>query len=179
MPFRRSCILFLASTSGTKKLCSLTTTTVLRPFVRDYPGESVLSWSRHDGVTVASAEPYASYLHFTPEDTHTSTSPVRFLRAGCPSWHTTNSVKALKAQEVMLTSLKKIGSGFSKPIFAPSIQWTLVSGKTVHCFTCPDYLVLSCLKMHILPYNLCITDRNCFYRFILALVSHIPHCCNL
>ena len=46
---------------------------------------------------MASAEPYASYLHFAPEDNHASTSSVRFLRAGCPSWHPTNSVKALKA----------------------------------------------------------------------------------
>ena len=44
-------------------------------------------WSRHDGVAVASAEPYASYLHFAPEDNHSSTSSVRFLWAGCPSWH--------------------------------------------------------------------------------------------
>ena len=54
-------------------------------------------WSRHEGVAVASAEPYASYLHFAPEDNHASTSSVRFLWAGCPSWHPTNSVKALKA----------------------------------------------------------------------------------
>ena len=51
----------------------------------------------HDGVAVASAEPYASYLHFAPEDNHASTSSLRFLRAGCPSWHSANSVKALKA----------------------------------------------------------------------------------
>ena len=54
-------------------------------------------WSRHDGVAVASAEPYASYLHFAPENNHASTSSVRFLRAGCSSWHPTNIVKALKA----------------------------------------------------------------------------------
>ena len=36
-------------------------------------------WSRHDGVAMASAEPYASYLHFAPEDDHASTSSVRFL----------------------------------------------------------------------------------------------------
>ena len=58
---------------------------------------SEFCWSRHDGVAVASAEPYASYLHFAPEDNHASTSSVRFLRAGCPSWHPTNSIKALKA----------------------------------------------------------------------------------
>jgi len=38
-------------------------------------------WSRHDGVAVASAKPYASYLHFVPEDNHASTSSVRFLWA--------------------------------------------------------------------------------------------------
>ena len=53
-------------------------------------------WSRHDGVAVALAEPYASYLHFVPEDNHASTSSVRFLWARWP-WHPTNSVKALKA----------------------------------------------------------------------------------
>ena len=50
-------------------------------------------WSRDDGVAVASAEPHASYLHFAPEDNHASTSSVRFLRAGCSSWHPTNSAK--------------------------------------------------------------------------------------
>ena len=49
-------------------------------------------WSRHDGVAVASAEPYASYLHFATEDNQS----VRFLRAGCLSWHPTKSIKALK-----------------------------------------------------------------------------------
>ena len=53
-------------------------------------------WSRDDGVAVASAEAYARYLHFASEDNHASTSSVTFLRAGCPSWHRTNSPKALK-----------------------------------------------------------------------------------
>ena len=54
-------------------------------------------WSRHDGVAVASGEPCASYLHFAPEDNHASTSSVKFVRAGCPSWHPTNRVQVLKA----------------------------------------------------------------------------------
>jgi len=33
-------------------------------------------------------------------DNHTSTSPLSFLQAGCPSCRPTNSVKALKAQTV-------------------------------------------------------------------------------
>jgi len=32
-------------------------------------------------------------------DNHTSTSPLSFLQAGCPSCRPTNSVKALKAQK--------------------------------------------------------------------------------
>jgi len=31
-------------------------------------------------------------------DNHTSSPPLSFLQAGCPSCHQTNSVKALKAQ---------------------------------------------------------------------------------
>ena len=45
--------------------------------------------SRDDGVAVASAEPYASYLHFAQEDNHASISSLRFLWAGC--------IKALKS----------------------------------------------------------------------------------
>jgi len=32
-------------------------------------------------------------------DNHTSTPPLSFLQAGCPSCHPTNSVKALKAEQ--------------------------------------------------------------------------------
>jgi len=55
-------------------------------------------WSRDDGVAVASAEQYASYLHFAPEDNHASISSLRFLPARCSSWHPTNSIKELKAK---------------------------------------------------------------------------------
>ena len=59
-----------------KVTTATTTTTVFRPSVRDYPGESVpegetiLDFAEAEmmGVEVASAEPYASYLHFAPED---------------------------------------------------------------------------------------------------------------
>ena len=51
-----------------------TTTTVLRPFVRDYPGEPVpeeqttldSAEAEMMRVAVASAEPYASHLHRAP-----------------------------------------------------------------------------------------------------------------
>ena len=44
---------------------------------------------------MASAGPYASLQLQT--DNHTSTPPLCFLQAGCPSYSPTNSVKALKA----------------------------------------------------------------------------------
>ena len=56
-------------------------------------------WSRDDGVAVASAEPYASYLHLAPEDNHASTSSVRFLWTWCSSWHPANSAKTLMAHD--------------------------------------------------------------------------------
>jgi len=49
---------------------------------------------------VASAGPYANYLHLAPD--HTSTSSLNFLQAGCSSWCLTNSVKALKTTAVRL-----------------------------------------------------------------------------
>jgi len=42
-------------------------------------------------------------------DNHASTSPLSFLKAGCPSCHPTNSVKALKASESDSERILKIG----------------------------------------------------------------------
>ena len=58
--------------------------------------QSGFYWSKRQRVAVASAGLYAS-LHLTP-DNHTSTPPLCFLQAGCPSCHLTNSIKALKAR---------------------------------------------------------------------------------
>jgi len=46
-------------------------------------------------VAVVPAGPYAS-LHLAPEITTPAPHHSRFLQAGCPSCHQTNSVKALK-----------------------------------------------------------------------------------
>jgi len=47
-------------------------------------------------VAVASAGPYASlHLAAVQTDNHTSTPPLCFLQAGCPSCHPTNSVNAV------------------------------------------------------------------------------------
>jgi len=37
------------------------------------------------------------YCHYSGQPALAGTSPLSFLQAGCPSWHPTNSVKALKA----------------------------------------------------------------------------------
>jgi len=53
-------------------------------------------------VAVASAGPYAN-LHLTT-DNHTSTPPLSFLLAGCPSYHPTNSIKAHQSIQTNLAS---------------------------------------------------------------------------
>ena len=81
-------------------LCDpLSGTTRLSRYQKDKPFWILLKQTWWGGiVAVASAERYTSYLHFAPEDNQASTSSGRFLRIGCPSWHPTNSVKALKAK---------------------------------------------------------------------------------
>jgi len=44
-------------------------------------------------------------------DNHTSTPPLSFLQAGCPSCHPTNSVKALKAKNYFFSKGKKQKTG--------------------------------------------------------------------
>ena len=39
-------------------------------------------------------------------DNNVSTSPLSFLQAGCPSCHPTNSVKALKANQLLYTAVR-------------------------------------------------------------------------
>jgi len=83
-------------------VCTTTTTTVLRPFFRDHPGEPVpeeklldfmeqgmINRNRHDNHP-ASRHSIQTNLCPPPPSPH-------FLPARCPSWHPTNSVKALKA----------------------------------------------------------------------------------
>jgi len=46
-------------------------------------------------------------------DNHASTPPLSFLQAGCPSCRPTNSVKALKAQFMIITYFKIFAVGMS------------------------------------------------------------------
>ena len=89
-------------------------------------------WSKHDGVAVASAELYASYLHFAPGDNHASTSSLRFLRSGCPSWRPTSSIKALKAEHWRHSQLKYI----VMMVICQSMYLFLTTFP--HYCTCPD-----------------------------------------
>ena len=66
------------------QITTSTTIIVLRPFVWDYQGEWYqkdkpfwISLKQTRWVTVASAKPYASYMHFAPKDNHASTSSLR------------------------------------------------------------------------------------------------------
>jgi len=62
-------------------------------------------WSKRWWVAVASAGLYAS-LHLIP-DNDANIPSLRFLQAGCPSCHPTNSVKALKENTVDVKLTKK------------------------------------------------------------------------
>ena len=102
---------------------------------------SGFSWSRHDGVAVASAEQYASYLHFAPGDNHTSISSVRFLPAGCPSCRPTNSVKALKAVKKLrrngyVDAVIEITQCFVPELLSLSQSDMAHVNKESHNFTC-------------------------------------------
>ena len=63
------------------------TTSVLWPFVRDYPGEPVpeglnhsgFYYSRDDRVAVASAGPYGSQLHLASDRNHENTSGLKYF----------------------------------------------------------------------------------------------------
>ena len=57
---------------------------------------SGLYWSRDDRVAAASAGPYASNLHLTPDRYPRQHCITQFLHAGCSFCHPTNSVKALR-----------------------------------------------------------------------------------
>ena len=52
--------------------------------------------ARDGGVAMASAAPYANYLHFTPGRQPHQHLITQFLQARCSSCHATNSLKALK-----------------------------------------------------------------------------------
>ena len=87
------------------KYCHLwgtTTTTFLRPFFRDHPGEPVPEenfWTLWCKGRLTEADTSTIQLGSTPSGLASAYlhHPPNFLQAGCPSCRPTNSVKALKA----------------------------------------------------------------------------------
>ena len=76
---------------------------LLQPFYDPLSGTTWVSWYQKDKLFwillkqgwwggMALAKLYASYLHISPEDNCASTISLRFLWAGCSSWHPTNSI---------------------------------------------------------------------------------------
>ena len=83
-------------------LLVISTTTVLRPFFWDHPGEPVTEenfWTLWCNGRLTEADTPTIRLGATPSgltSAHLHHSPY-FLQAGCPSCHPTNRIKALKA----------------------------------------------------------------------------------
>jgi len=57
-------------------------------------------------VALASAGQDANHLHLAKTDNHASIPPFSFLQAGYPSYHPTNSIKALKANSSNVNQLQ-------------------------------------------------------------------------
>jgi len=83
-------------------------------------------WSKRQWVAVVSAGLYAS-LHLIP-DNHANIPPLRFLQAGSPSCHPTNSVKTLKAQHIM----RKEGDNLEKDIIIGNTHGNRSKGRPRH-----------------------------------------------
>jgi len=90
------------------------------------------------GVAVALAGPYADHLHLAPYIwsswcQHLTTD---FLKAGCPSCHSTNSVKTLKAKNAFLILTQRNWKSETKKTSACNnlcrIDWVMVLHPTRH-----------------------------------------------
>ena len=79
--------------------CPLSMTTRVSRYQKGKPIWILLKQETVSGSGISG--PYAS-LHLAPDRHHTSTPPLSFLQAGCPSCRPTNSVKALKAWYCMV-----------------------------------------------------------------------------
>ena len=77
-------------------------------------------------------------------DNHTSTPPLSFLQAGCPSCRPTNSVKALKAQVDKLSRGQKIHFTLDENIKQRQCIWKL------SCALCYSHMKIYCKVTHTL-----------------------------
>jgi len=95
-------VVYLCKRSGVLVLhTTTTTTTVLRPFFRDYPGEPVPEenfWTLWCKGRLTEADTLTIWLGATPSGLASAHlhHPPYFLPARCPSCRPTNSMKALK-----------------------------------------------------------------------------------
>jgi len=124
-------------------------------------------------------------------ENHTSTPPLSFLQAGCPSCHPTNSVKALKAYMV-LHAQQWIHGGPEKVV--QTVQLTSFICLWVHNFLFV-FIVCVCVFKHISKlHTSCCINYLYLYRVIvwttyyfilitcanrvqcLALLVHTRHC---
>ena len=86
------------------------TTTVLRPFFRDHPGEPVPGenfWTLWCKRRLTEADTTTILLGAIPSGLTSAHlhHPPYYLQVGCPSCHPTNSIKALKATILLLLLL--------------------------------------------------------------------------
>jgi len=72
-------------------------------------------------------------------DNHANTSPLRFLQAGCPSCHPTNSIKALKATVHSAQMRKILATALhcdTLPVSTSNTDiFTTIYKKTAICFS--------------------------------------------
>ena len=107
------------------------TTSVLRPFFRDHPGEPVPEenfrtlWCKG---RLKEADTLTIRLGATPSgltSAHIHHRPI-FLQAGCPSCRPTNSIKALKATDLALKNSNKLKWLIKHPKWQPSLHKVLL-----------------------------------------------------
>jgi len=80
-------------------------------------------------------------------DNHTSTPPLSFLQAGCPSCHPTNSVKALKAKELKAKALKAKYNG-RKMVVIQLVLVVVVDDAQEHWSVALRQVAKSCFIWH-------------------------------
>jgi len=104
----RCCPWWVMPMQGVWKFWNTHTHTRLTALYRDYPGEPVSERQANLDFTEASDSVWQWHplghmqvCSSLQTDNHTSTPPLSYLQAGCPSCRPTNSVKALKALEVL------------------------------------------------------------------------------
>jgi len=129
------------------------TTNVLRPFFRDHPGELVPEenvwtlWCKGRKNRGRHTDHPAGHHSIQTNQCTLPPSP-HFLQAGCPSCHTTNSVKALKTKSTDGNQSHNIYARHiynSLPLNLARIECHITSSQVI--FTCMTSLTEACEKL--------------------------------